>query len=161
MAGASMRGAAFAVSAPAPGLGAPAERILRALPQWFAIEDALVAYARAAEELPTLAATHEGEVVGFLTLKRTSVVAMEIHVMAVLPAWHRCGIGRTLVEHACRHARADGCAYIHVKTLAPGEPYPPYDRTRQFYESVGLAPLEVLPQVWGPDDPCLLMVMAL
>ena len=160
MAGSTSR-ADFVVSGPRSGLGAPAERILRSLPEWFAIEEALVAYARAADELPTLAATSEGELVGFLTLKLTSRSAAEVHVMAVLPAWHRRGVGRALHERAAACARDLGCAFLHVKTLAPEDPYPPYAATRLFYEAMGFAPLEVLPQVWGPEDPCLLMVMAL
>ena len=151
----------FVVSGPHLGLGAQAEIVLRALPDWFGIEEALVAYARAADELPTLAATAEGELVGFLTLRQTSKTAAEIHVMAVVPARQRRGIGRRLVEHAAENARAGGSAFLHVKTLAPEDPYPPYARTRSFYKAVGFAPLEVLPQVWGPENPCLLMVMAL
>ena len=38
---------------PLPGMGAAAERILRALPGWFGIEAALQDYVRAADELDT------------------------------------------------------------------------------------------------------------
>ena len=45
-----------------------------------------------------------------------------------------------------------------MKTLAPDHPDPGYAATRAFYTSVGFRPLEVLPQVWGPENPCLLLV---
>jgi GNAT superfamily N-acetyltransferase len=148
---------------PLTGQGAPAEGIMRALPDWFGIDESIVEYARAADELPTFIAEAGGRVVGFVTLKPTSPFALELHVMGVLPAWHRRGIGRALVERAAAYARAEGSTLLHVKTLAPtqGDPYPPYAATRAFYAATGFAPLEVLPQVWGPENPCLIMVRAL
>ena len=81
--------------------------------------------------------------------------------MGVLPRWHRRGIGRALVERAALYSRDEGFVLLHVKTLAPGDPYPPYAATRAFYTALGFLPLEEIPQIWGPQDPCLLMVRAL
>ncbi len=158
-----MTGRAFAIRGPLSGQGALAEGILRALPDWFGIESALVDYARAADELPTFVADRGEQTAGFLTLKPTSTHAVEVHVMAVLPGEHRRGVGRALVECAADYARAEGFSLLHVKTLAPtlSDPYPPYETTRAFYAAVGFLPLEELPQVWGPENPCLLMVMVL
>ena len=118
-------------------------------------------YARAADELPTFVAARGAETVGFLNLKPTSANAIEVHVMAVLPGEHRRGVGRALVERAATYARAGGFALLHVKTLAPSDPDPGYAATRAFYAAVGFLPLEELPQVWGPENPCLLMVRTL
>ena len=158
-----MNDATVVVRGPLTGQGAPAEGILRALPDWFGIEAAIVDYTRAADELPTFVAEARGRIVGFVTLKPTSASAAELHVMGVLPAWHRRGIGRALVERAAAYARAEGCLFLHVKTLAPTprEPYPPYTTTRTFYEAAGFVPLEELPQLWGPENPCLVMIRAL
>ena len=156
-----MAGQVFAIRGPLRGQGALAEGILRALPDWFGIEQALVDYARAADELPTFVAEAAGGAVGFLTLKPTSAHAIEVPVMAVLPGEHRHGIGRALVERATAYARAGGYALLHVKTLAPSDPDPGYAATRAFYAAVGFLALEELPQVWGPQNPCLLMVRAL
>ena len=164
----------FSVRGPLLGQGAAAERILRALPGWFGIESALRDYVRAADELDTLVAVvarpacggrvHEirpDQVIGFVTLRETSEDALELHVMGVLPAWRRRGVGRALVERAASYARAEGYSLLHVKTLAPTDPDPGYAATRAFYAAAGFRPLEILPRVWGPDDPCLLMVRPL
>jgi len=152
---------ATAIRGPLSGQGALAEGILRALPDWFGIESALIDYARAADELPTFVADRGEQTAGFLTLKPTSSHAVEVHVMAVLPGEHRRGVGRALVERAADYARAEGFSLLHVKTLAPSDPDPSYAATRAFYAAVGFLPLEELPQVWGPENPCLLMVMVL
>ena len=168
----------FHIRGPLLGQGAAAERILRALPSWFGIESALVEYARAADQLPTLVAVLPGPscdpeerpgsqqvrpdpVAGFVTLKETSEDALELHVMGVLPAWRRRGAGRALVKRAASYARAEGYSLLHVKTLAPSHPDPGYAATRAFYAAAGFRPLEVIAEVWGPDDPCLLMVRPL
>ena len=158
--------AGYHVEGPLRGQGAAAERILRALPGWFGIESALRDYAAAADGLPTFVActpdaSGDGGALGFLTLRPTSTHATELHVMGVLPEYHRRGIGRALVERAAAHARAEGFSLLHVKTLAPGDPDLGYARTRAFYEALGFVPLEELPQVWGPENPCLLLVRAL
>lgn len=162
----------FSIRGPMLGQGEAAERILRALPGWFGIESALLDYVRAADELPTLVALPPGtgragrevradEVIGFMTLKETSEDALELHVMGILPAWRRRGAGRALVERAAAYARAEGFSLLHVKTLAPSDPDPGYAATRAFYAAAGFRPLEELPQVWGPENPCLLMVRPL
>lgn len=152
---------AVRITGPLSGQGALAEGMMRALPAWFGIEQAIVDYARAAAGLPTFVAERDGEPAGFLTLKPTSAHAAEIHVMAVLPGAHRRGLGRALVERAAAYARAEAFTLLHVKTLAPSDPYPPYAVTRAFYGAVGFMALEELPQIWGPENPCLLMVRAL
>jgi GNAT superfamily N-acetyltransferase len=156
-----MNGAAFEISGPLRGQGALAEGIMRALPDWFGIEQSIVDYARAADELPTFVAEGADGALGFLTLRPTSTAALEVHVMGVVPDEHRRGIGRALVERAATYARAEGFALLHVKTLAASDPDPGYAATRAFYAAVGFLPLEVLPQVWGPENPCLLMARTL
>jgi GNAT superfamily N-acetyltransferase len=162
----------FSVRGPLSGQAEAAERILRALPGWFGIEASLQEYVRAAGEFDTFVVlvsrpacgrrehTRE-EAVGFVTLRETSRDALELHVMGVLPAWHRHGAGRALVERVAAYARTRGYSLLHVKTLAPSDPDQGYAATRAFYEAVGFLPLEVLPQVWGPENPCLLLVRPL
>jgi GNAT superfamily N-acetyltransferase len=149
------------VKGPLEGQGRQVETLLRGLPHWFGIEQSLIDYARAADELPTFVAYSGETAVGFVTLRRTSVAAMEVHVMAVRQEWHRCGVGRRLLEAAASFARAGGCSLLHVKTLGPSEPDEGYAGTRRFYEATGFIPLEDLPGLWGPRNPCLLLVKPL
>ena len=36
-----------------------------------------------------------------------------------------------------------------------------YDRTNRFYRSMGFREFEVIPELWGPENPCQIYVMAL
>lgn len=149
------------VTGPLEEQGRHVETLLRGLPDWFGIEQSLVEYARAADELPTFVARSGESLVGFVTLRRTSEAAMEVHVMAVRRDWHRRGVGRRLLEAAAAFARAGGCSLLHVKTLGPSEPDESYAATRRFYEATGFMPLEEIPGLWGPENPCLLLVKPL
>lgn len=140
---------------------AASRRILDALPQWFGIEAAKEAYVRASRDLPMLACVTGGEAVGFLSLKVHNTFTAEIHAMGVLPQWHRRGIGRRLVQRAERIAGEKGLRFLTVKTLAPSRTDENYSSTRRFYGAVGFVPLEELPDLWGPDNPCLVMIKCL
>ena len=151
----------FVVRGPVARQGDRAEALLRGLPDWFGIEQSIVEYGQAAEELPTFVAEDGEALVGFVALKQTSGQAMELHVMAVCREWQGRGVGRRLVEAAAGFARAAGCSLLHVKTRGPSKPDANYAATRAFYQAVGFIPLEELPEVWGPDNPCLLLVRPL
>lgn len=153
---------AVRVLPPAAGLGRAVEPILRALPGWFGIESATSGYIAMAEAGPTwLAVDGAGDAVGFLTATRHSREAAEIAVMAVLPQAHRAGVGRALLAAAEAHLRADGVRFLQAKTLSSRDPDPGYARTRAFYEAMGFVLLEELPDLWGPDNPCALLVKSL
>jgi 8-oxo-dGTP diphosphatase len=78
--------------------------------------------------------------------------------MGIHPDFHRRGIGRSLVAAAEEYALELGVEYIQVKTLDTSHPSLEYARTRTFYESLGFRPLEVFPDLWDEENPCLLMV---
>lgn len=136
------------------------EPILRALPDWFGIEAALVEYVTTLADLPTFLASVDERVVGFLTLKMLNEFVAEIYVMGVLSDFHRSGIGRALCQCAEDYAREQGAEFFHVKTLGPSHPDPGYARTRKFYEGMGFRPLEET-DLWGEQNPCLLMIKSL
>lgn len=54
--------------------------------------------------------------------------------------------------------KAEGAHWLTVKTLAASHSDPHYAETRRFYEANGFEPLEVFPDLWGEDMPCLMMV---
>lgn len=138
--------------------GAVCDRILRALPDWFGIEQAIVDYVAGVAGLPMLGCRIEGEVAGFLSLKPHNEATVEIYVLGVLPDRHRRGIGRALVEAADRHAGARGFRFLTVKTVSPTVDHEPYERTRRFYRALGFLPVEDMPNPCSPDNPLLLLI---
>jgi ribosomal-protein-alanine N-acetyltransferase len=135
--------------------------ILRALPRWFGIEEAIVNYTKAVENLPTFVAKIDGEVVGFLSLESHNPYTSEIHVMTVRELFHRMGIGKALVTAAENYSHSNGAEFLMVKTLAPSAINEPYDRTRAFYLSVGFRPLQEFKKIWDGNNTCLVMVKSL
>lgn len=141
---------------PAPGI---VDTLLRELPEWFGIEEAIVEYVDRSGELPAYVASLGDDPVGVLVIEQHNPAAAEMYVLAVRRRSHRRGVGRALVEAAERDLRADGSQFLQVKTLGEGRPSPEYDDTRRFYEALGYRPLEEFPtdSLW-PGNPCLLMV---
>lgn len=133
-----------------------ARRVLEALPAWFGIPESREEYIRESASMPLWAADD----VGFIAMKVTSPYTAEVYVMGVMQPFHRCGVGRMLMQALEAHARQTGYEYLQVKTVAAGC-YPEYDRTRMFYEACGFRALEVFPTLWDEQNPCLIMVKAL
>jgi ribosomal protein S18 acetylase RimI-like enzyme len=149
------------VDGPFLGQAAVCEPILRALPEWFGIEEATAQYVRDIDALPTFLASMDGEAVGFLTIKRHNAFSAEIHVMGVHPAHHHRGVGRALVRATEDHLLGQGVEYLQVKTLSDAHPDEGYARTRAFYRAMGFRPLQELPKLWGAGNPCLQMIKGL
>ena len=146
------------------GLSGAVEPILRALPQWFGIEDATQMYIRAAGDHPMIVAVDTERAnlpIGFLTLLRHSAAAAEVYAMGVLPEYHRRGVGRALTDAAERRLRAMGVTFLQVKTLSDKHPDPGYQKTRAFYLARGFRLLEEFPDLWGPHNPCWQLVKVL
>ena len=133
------------------------EDILRSLPGWFGIEEAIVQYCHDIKVMDSFVVEMEGTVVGFATLKQHNPFTAEIVVMAVREDHHRSGIGRDLVKHVVQSLRSRGVEYIEVKTLGPSKPSQHYIQTRAFYEAVGFRPVEET-NLWGEENPCLIMI---
>ena len=102
----------------------------------------------------------EETAVGFAVLRETSPYAAEIHVMGVLPEYHRKGIGTRLFDALKAYAVAQGYAFLQVKTVQSGH-YEEYDRTNAFYRRMGFRELEVLPTLWDEWNPCQVYVMSI
>jgi GNAT superfamily N-acetyltransferase len=142
------------------GAGALCRSILDQLPEWFGIPESNADYARLADEGPAWLAVDGGEVVGLMLLKPHFETAVEVYLLAVVPARHRGGVGRALVAAAEAWAKARSARYLTVKTRGPSLPYEPYERTRAFYLATGFVPLEEFTEIWAPDNPALLMAKA-
>jgi len=140
------------------GAGAACASILSELPDWFGIPASNAEYARKADEGPAFLVEEDGLTVAIMLLKSHFDTAVEIELLAVRPGRHRSGLGRALVARAQAFAADRGAAYLTVKTLGPSADYEPYERTRAFYAALGFQPLEEFLEVWGPENPTLLMV---
>ncbi len=136
------------IRGPLLGQSAVCADILRALPEWFGIEDATQHYIDFIADHPTFVANQRGQTVGFLTLKQHFPQSAEIYVMGVRPDYHRQGIGRALVEAAEQHLRQENTLFLQVKTLGAAHPDPDYQKTRAFYLGVGFVPLEEFENLW-------------
>lgn len=161
---AANRGERWLVTAGEQDPGA-VRRLLGLLPAWFGIPASNEQYIRDAGELPTYLARPVGDPsadpVGVLLERRHFPEAAEIHLMAVRPDLHRHGVGRALVEALEADLVADECALLQVKTQGPSHPDAGYALTRLFYAAVGFRPVEERTDIWGPQNPCLIMVKVL
>ncbi len=143
------------------GKAALCRSVLDDLPEWFGILEAKIAYASKSAVSPMVGCRVDGVMAGFASLVVQTRAAAEIHVMGVYRRFHRRGVGTALMDGAVRWAVRRGSQFLTVKTLAPIHPDPHYADTRAFYEAVGFAPLELFPDLWGADNPCLFMVRPL
>ncbi|MDO5378137.1 MAG: GNAT family N-acetyltransferase [Clostridia bacterium] len=144
-----------------------AQAILAALPDWFGIPESTQRYVDECRAQPFFAAVAEDateanaeNALGFAALKRTGPLAAEIAVMGVLPSHHRRGIGSSLLRALKAYAKAQGYAFLQVKTVQMGC-YDAYDRTNRFYQRMGFTELECFPTLWDEHNPCQVYVMAL
>jgi GNAT superfamily N-acetyltransferase/catechol 2,3-dioxygenase-like lactoylglutathione lyase family enzyme len=140
------------------GSGETCLTILRTLPAWFGIEEAVRHYAEVADRSRTIIARVDGADVGVLTVLAHTRYAAEIHVMAVRPEHHRHGVGRRLLGYLEGTLAASGTEFLQVKTLSPAHPDQGYAATRAFYLACGFRPMEEFPNLWGPANPALQLV---
>ncbi len=136
-------------------------KILRSLPQWFGIEQAIVDYVHDVSSMPTFVARNGNEVLGFISLKIHNEFSAEVHVMGILESFHRKGIGRQLVQEAESFLKKKGYKFFSVKTLSSTRECDEYEKTRKFYLSIGFYPLEEFKTLWGEANPCLMLIKSL
>ena len=134
--------------------------ILRDLPQWFGIEAAIIEIEKNLATLDGFVAEFEGDIVGFVGLKRYGRFSIELDIMAISPQLRRRGIGTLLLQHVETYATIEDTKILHLKTLAPSDPDPNYAETRAFWEARGFIPMDA-DERWGPDNPCQIMAKPL
>lgn len=107
------------------------------------------------------AAYEKGSPIGFISIKENNEFTAEIYVIGVLPAYHRQGTGKALIHQAEKVLREKRYRFLTVKTLSDAHPDENYGRTRAFYRGTGFYPLEELKDLWGEQNPCLIMVKSI
>ena len=137
-----------------------ARKVLEALRDWFGVDESREKYIAGCASQIFVVAREDGEYVGFLCLKETGRETVELAVMGVLREYHRSGIGKSLFEAAKRIAQEEGYLFMQVKTVRLGM-YEDYDITNRFYRACGFKEFEVIPELWGEDNPCQIYVMYL
>jgi len=135
-----------------------ADKVLRALPDWFGDESGIVDYVEESANLPFWAVFDKGECIGFLAAKAYNALHIGLYVMGIMTEYHRISIGKGLFNTFQNYCLNNGYAYMSVKTLDFSCDYEPYNKTRKFYEAMGLQPFEVLKTLWDEDNPCLIMI---
>jgi ribosomal protein S18 acetylase RimI-like enzyme len=135
--------------------------VLAGLPRWFGLPEANLEYERRVRECAFTAVFEEEKAVGFIAALHHNRFHSEILVMGVSETCHRNGIGRALVERVKNRAIEEGQRLLTVKTLDESRESEEYRKTRLFYQAVGFFPIEVFPDLWGPENPCLQMGMIL
>ena len=138
-----------------------ARSILEGLPEWFGILEAREKYIERAGQLPMTAVSVGTQIIGFLSVENKTPVSSEVHVLGVRRDWHRRGVGKFLFRATEVALSRSGIRYLIVKTLSVKQPNTHYGATRLFYESVGFEPIDELPELWGLDTPCLVMLKVL
>jgi GNAT superfamily N-acetyltransferase len=151
----------FSIEGPTLATAEICSHILRSLPEWFGIEEAIVKYSIEIDRLPTFLAQDANQVIGFLSIKQHNPFSAEIHVMGILKDAQRKGIGKALVDKVQEWLRTQGVEYLQVKTLGPSNSDQNYAGTRNFYLAMGFRPLEELKQIWDEQNPCLILVKKL
>ncbi len=136
------------------------QNILKALPEWFGIPESMEEYIQDSAGKPFFCARINKKNIGFLYLKQTGKDTMELAVMGVLKEYHRNGIGHALFEYAKKEICKKGYSFIQVKTVQMGK-YESYDKTNQFYLSLGFKEFEVFLSLWDEWNPCQIYIMAL
>ena len=132
--------------------------ILRKLPDWFGIEEAIVEYVNTVYRYPYWAAFKNDNCIGFFSglihYDRTG----EIYVCAIDPEYHGKGIGTLLYKETEKYFVKNGCEYAIVKTLSEKNPDANYAKTREFYIKMGFKELITLTEAWDEWNPCLIMI---
>ena len=134
------------------------EQILRVLPEWFGCEESLVEYIETVEKYPFFGAFKEGACVGFFSILIHHERTGDIYVCGLHPNHHRKGIGKALYNISEQYFISQDCEYVMVKTLSPLHPDKHYALTRKFYEAVGFKDFYTDHEMWGKENPCLIMV---
>lgn len=134
--------------------------VLEALPDWFGIPESREEYIKDCVDKIYFCAYYENHPIGFIYLKETSKDTVEIAVMGILKEYHRQGIGKKLFDCARKAAYDKGYSFMQVKTVQMGK-YDDYDRTNNFYISLGFKELEVFPTLWDEWNPCQIYIMAI
>jgi GNAT superfamily N-acetyltransferase len=131
--------------------------ILRKLPDWVGVPDAIYGYEKSVREWPLGAVFIGGRAIGFIALREHNPFSAEIEVMGVLTEYQRKGVGKMLVDASAEYCTTHGKSVLLVKTVDYSCPDEFYARTRAFYLALDFVPLQILDGYWDENNTCLLL----
>ena len=131
--------------------------ILRALPDWFGIEESIVDYVTQVKNMPFFAVFDNNNAIGFVTIKLHNIHTAEIYVMGILQEYHKQGIGKKIISLCEKYCIENNIEFLTVKTLSDLRENESYRKTRLFYQALGFKPLEIFETLWGKSNPCLFL----
>lgn len=135
------------------------KKVLDDLPDWFEFEEAKANYAENSKIYDTYIISENNKDLGFLMIKETSSYAIEIYCLGVFHAHRYKGYGSLVVDEVLNLYR-ESYYFCQVKTLDEGlDKF--YDQTIGFYKARGFMKLETIKEIWGDDNPCMIMVKSL
>ncbi len=137
------------------------KEILDDLPEWFGLEETCKSYIEKGKLLPFFALNFNGEYIGYLSLKVNSMSTGEILSMGVKKKYHNKGFGKKLIQKVETSLKQKNFKLLMVKTLSKSHPDEYYALTRLFYERCGFLEVDEVEEIWGKENPCVIMVKVL
>ncbi|MCF7859236.1 MAG: GNAT family N-acetyltransferase [Candidatus Cloacimonetes bacterium] len=133
-------------------------KIILNLPAWFGIAESNEAMDKAVRETDFYAAFFNEIPVGFYSVVSHFPQTSEIYVCGILENYQRLGIGSALQRKIEEDLRNKDVSYLTVKTLSSAHPDKSYSKTRKFYQDQGFLPVEEFKDIWGKENPCLMLI---
>ena len=149
------------IKGPCTKAGDAVRHVLTALPDWFGIPSAIEEYAEKADKWPTWLLLRGDEAIGIMIVCHHFATSAEIYCMGILASHHGQGWGRKMIQTAESWLQTQGVRWLQVKTLSSSHSSEHYARTRLFYQAMGFEPLEEFPELWGSNNPCLMLIKQL
>lgn len=103
----------------------------------FSIDEEKLYYQYDVEKRPMFVYVHDKQIVGYYSQSLPQNGRIELNNLAVVPEVRHHGIGKTIVEHCRRYAKAAGYDSILVCIVEENK------RLRKWYESLGFVHTEV------------------
>ncbi len=138
-----------------------AQEILADLPLWFGIQSETEEYIKNVRNYYFIQVCADSIPVGFISIKSNNSFTAEVYVLGIKRKYHRLKIGEKLLNNVSEMLGDKGYSYLLVKTLDESRESKEYEMTRLFYKKMEFVPIDVIPEIWGTENPCLLMIKKL
>jgi len=137
------------------------EEVLRDLPEWFEIEDALKEYILRVKDYVFFAIYKDDEIVRFYSLREENKKTLDMYVLGIKKKFHGLGFGTKLQEYVNEYAKKLGYEYVLVLTLSKKHQDIGYSKTRDFYHKMGFVDIYESDKIWDKHNPTQIMIKKL